>query len=322
MSKPLTSNRLISSIKRRAMIPSDQDTFTDVDFLEMLNEEIQYFGIQHLMSVHEEYLVTEQDFELNKDVFEYEIPDRAIGNKLRGLFYADTSNNLFELSRISLEDVPVYTNYNSNFINGQASVFYVKGNKIVLADEIPFTEGSLRMYYYLKPNSLVEEDRVGTITSIDRTGGVITMSNFPSDFSNLPLMDFVQADSPNNILKFDIQPTASNSNTNSVTFSTSDIPSDLKVGDYVNFANECIVPQLPVELHAILAQRVAVASLEALGDVQGMDMAQKRLSQMEESTLDTLDNRVESSNEKIRNRNSSLQETVSGNYGYGRRGKF
>lgn len=317
MANELTSNKLIKSIKRRAMIPSDQDTFETEDFLDMLNEEIQYFGVQHLLSTYEEYLVTFDDFTLEVDKFEFQIPSRAIGNKLRALFYVDTSENLFPLSRINLKDVPSYSNYNTNFVNGYSSVFYIKGNKIVLADEAPFTDGSLRMYYYLKPNKLVEENRAATIVAINRSTGDITLNNVPDGFSSLPLMDYVQVNSPNLIIARDITANSIDSNTKVINFNLEDIPEELIVGDYINFASETIVPQLPTELHAILAQRVAVAALEALGDTEGKSNAEVRLEKMEKSTLSIIDNRVESATEKVRNKTSTLQETS-----YTRRGKF
>lgn len=320
MSTVLTSNKLIKSIKRRAMIPTDQSTFEDSDFLEMLNEEIQYFGVQHLLSTYEEYLVTYLDFPLEVDKTEYEIPSRAVGNKLRGLFFVDSSNNLFDLSRIELKDLPSYTN--NNFVNGFSSVFYIQGNKIVLVDEVPFTEGSLRMYFYLKPNNLVEEKRAATISEIDRTTGEITLKNIPDGFSNLPPMDFVQVNSPNRVLLFDRTPTSINTSAKILTFDVDDIPSELVVGDYVNFACECIVPQLPSELHPVLSQRVAVAALEALGDIEGKNSAEVRLAAMEQSTLRIIDNRVETAVEKVRNRNSPLQETTLTRSGVGRKGRF
>lgn len=326
MAKILTSNSLIASIKRRAMIPSDQVTFENSEFLDMLNEEIQYFGIPHLLSTYEEYLVNHIDLPLTTDSYKYDIPERAVGNKLRGVFLVDSTvqngENLYDLSRIELEDVPQYTNYNNNFINGLNSVYYIEDNKVILADELPFTNGSLRMYFYMKPNTLVDEDRAGVITSINRTTGVISLSNFPSDFSNLPIMDFVQKKSPNKILGFDIQPSSVNSNTKTITFDVTDIPDNLVIGDYINFAQETIVPQMPTELHPILAQRVAVAALESMGDFEGMDKAQTRLDRMEKATLTILDNRVESDNQKVRNSNSPLQESTSGNFGYRRKGKF
>ena len=196
-------------------------------------------------------------------------------------------------------------------------MFYIKGNKIVLADEAPFTDGSLRMYYYLKPNKLVEENRAATIVAINRSTGDITLNNVPDGFSSLPLMDYVQVNSPNLIIARDITANSIDSNTKVINFNLEDIPEELIVGDYINFASETIVPQLPTELHAILAQRVAVAALEALGDTEGKSNAEVRLEKMEKSTLSIIDNRVESATEKVRNKTSTLQETS-----YTRRGKF
>lgn len=329
MAKPLKSSELIDSIKRRAFIPSDQDTFTDEDFLDMLNEEINYFSIPRLLSTHEEYLVTYEDIELVDGKFRYDIPSRAIGNKLRGLFYTDGEDentvnqdlNLIKLSRISYEDLSDYTNYGNNSSYSYSHLFYIENNEIVIVDEVSVSQTFLRMYFYLKPNTLVKDDEAGVISNIDRNTGVITLQNFPESFSTVPQIDFVQNKSPNLVLSYDLQPTSVNQNTLSVTLNTTDIPEDLKVGDYINLANECIVPQLPTEMHAILAQRVAIAALEALGDTEGIQVAQRRLEMMEQSSIDLIDNRVESAPEKIRNRNGTLKQ-ASYRYYYGRNGKI
>lgn len=311
MSGVLTSTKLIESIKRRAMIPSDQNTFTDEDFLEMLNEEIQYFGIPHLLRTHEEYLLVSLDFELDGSQ-KYEIPYRALGNKLRELSYVvnDAANGeqIYELSRISLEDLPDYNNFSTS---RYTQAFYVENNNIVLLGEIPTSGASLRMHFYLRPNSFVLADRAGVIQSIDRNTGVITLESFPNSFANSPQIDFVKHQSPNIILDFDKTPTSVDSNTRTVTFTTTDIPENLQVGDYLNVAQETVVPQLPVELHAILAQRVAVAALESLGDQEGLAAAQRRLEMMEKSSNTIIDNRVEGAPEKINNRHGTLRQAIS-----------
>lgn len=310
MSGVLTSTKLIESIKRRAMIPSDQNTFTDEDFLEMLNEEIQYFGIPHLLRTHEEYLLVSLDFELDGSQ-KYEIPYRALGNKLRELSYivndAGNGEQIYELSRISLEDLPDYNNFSTS---RYTQAFYIENNNVVLLGEIPTSGASLRMHFYLRPNTFVLAERVGVIQSIDRNTGVITLESFPTAFANSPDIDFVKHQSPNIILDFDKTPSAVDSNTRTVTFATTDIPENLQVGDYLNVAQETIVPQLPVELHAILAQRVAVAALEALGDQEGLVSAQRRLDMMEKSSNDIIDNRVEGAPEKINNRHGTLRQAV------------
>lgn len=322
MSKVLTSSELLRSIKRRAFIPNDQNTFSDSDFLDMLNEEISYFGIPHLLRTHEEYLVTFLDTEVDSSTeqFEFDIPERAIGNKLRDVAFVDDNDNFYELSRVSLEDLSDY-NYRGDNLNDYTEAFYIKGNKIILVDSLPVGNGVIRQFFYLKPNSLVLEERAAKITSIDTNTGNVVLDKVPSGFSNLPKMDFVQSRSPNLILNFDITPSAINIATKTLTFTTTDIPERLKVGDYVNFAGEAVVPQLPSELHGILAQRVAVAALEALGDSQNMQLAQNRLDMMEKSVNDLIDNRVDGAPQKLKNRHGTLTEATLNYYGHHGRGR-
>ena len=147
MSGVLTSEQLIRSIKRRAMLPSDENTFTDEDYLEMLNEELQYFGVPHLLRTHEEYLLVFQDFALDGSQ-RYEIPYRALGNKLRDLSYVSgvdsNSEQISELSRISVDELSDYGNYNTSTY---AQSFYLESNNIVILGEVPTANTALRMHY-------------------------------------------------------------------------------------------------------------------------------------------------------------------------------
>jgi hypothetical protein len=326
MSSVLTSNKLIASIKRRAMIPNNQDTFTDEDFLEMLNEEIQYFGVPQLLRTHEEYLLNSIDVPLDGRQ-RYEIPYRAVGNKLRELSYvtnvsgvngSNTGEQIYELSRISVEDLPDYNNFSTT---RYSQAFYVENNKITLLGEVPVSDTVLRMHFYMRPNTFVLNNRAGVIQSLDLDAGVIVLENFPTAFSTEPLMDFIKHQSPNVIMAFDVQPLSVDSTSRTLTFDPDKLPSNLQVGDYVNVAQETIVPQLPVELHAILAQRVAVAALEALGDQEGLVSAQRRLDMMEMSSNDIIDNRVEGAPQKINNRHSPLRDAVISRRGIGRKGR-
>jgi hypothetical protein len=308
MAKPLTTDELISSIKRRGFIPEDQRTYTTQDFLDLLNEEISMFGVPHLLSTNEEYLVKFEDEDLEQNVFEYSIPYRAIGNKLREASIIDGNDDSYEMHRISLDDL---YDYRKGYIDNSGYIFYVQDNKIIFVNEIPVAQGKVRMYFYLQPNTLVELSDVGTITDINRTSGVITVNSLPTDFANLPLMDFVGHRSPNKIYSYDITPSSASSTTNTVTFTTTDIPTDLIVGDYICKHQESPVAQLPLELHPILAQRVVVTCLEGLGDIEGAQLAEAKLNKMESKILSIINNRVEGAQQKINNRNSPLSQSVS-----------
>jgi hypothetical protein len=318
MAKVYTSSDLIDSVKVRGMIPENEKTFETEDFLNFLNEEMEMYILPYLMSVHEEYNVVSEDQDIVGTQTVYPIPYRAIGNKLRGLFYVDADGNEIRLPRISIEDKDDYYTNGVNFY-GRHNAFYVQNNNIVLIDEPNTDTGSIRMYFYLRCNTLVENDSAGLITAIDANTGVITMSNFPTDFATLPLMDFVGKKSPNKIKGYDIQPSAVNSTTKTITFTAADLPDDLAVGDYINLAEESIVPQLPTELHPLLAQKVALTCMEALGDEVMVKSIRKKMIEMEKKLFNIIDNRVESSTQKVKNRNSSLRVAInrSGNrYGW------
>jgi hypothetical protein len=101
--------------------------------------------------------------------------------------------------------------------------------------------------------------------------------------------------------------TFNGSSTNPQITFTSDLPTHLKVGDIVTLTEETIIPQIPLELHSMLAQRVALRCLDAMGDANGIQTGTARLAEMEQKTGTLLDNRVEDAPHKISPKNSFLR---------------
>lgn len=302
--KYLTTNTLIDSVKRRASIPESQQTFQEADFLAFANEELDLGIIPHVLSYHEEYFVYTELVEIEADVQRYPIPERAVGNKLRELSYVDESGNIFEMTRINIDDIAAFQ---GNYTTSSYTTFYVEGGDIVLLPPVSSTPtGSLRFSYYLRPNELVSEDRVAIITSIDTNTGEVTVDNVPDNITVADELDFIQTKSPHKSLAIDITAQGINTVTKVITFDPDDLPSRLAVGDQVALAGETIVPQVPSDLHSMLAQRVAARCLESLGDTQGITLANTKLAEMEQKTGALLDNRVEGASQKILNRHSTL----------------
>lgn len=306
MARAFNTTKLIRSIKRKAMIPEDQDTFDTEDFIEMINEEIQSSALPHLLTVHEEYLVYSVDIPFVEGQQSYRIPPRAVGNRLRDLHFVDAEGDVVrEASRVSLEELPDYK-YNSD--STYTGLFYVQNNKVVIIGSAPQNNASLRMYFYLSPSDVVEVSRTTTISAIDRTNGIISMSGFPSDFSTSGSFDFVSSKNPNNLISFDVDVTSTDNVTKTITLDPDNISDDLEVGDYVCLPEETPVPQIPSELHSTLVQRVVVSCLEALSDSEGLSLAQRKLMENEKSTWDLVDNRVEGANQKMNNRHGTLSQ--------------
>lgn len=297
MSKILTTNKLVTSVKRRAMLPTDQTTFSKQDLIDILNEEVDHGLTPHILSVHDDYLVYHEDQQLVPGKEEYDIPYRAVGNKLRAVALVNENGAHYDLSRVELDDV-VGLEYDTHS-TGYTNSFYVKNNKIVLFESSISTASSIRMYFYMRISELVEDKYGATITNINKTTGEISVDKVPSTFSATSKFDFTKAQTPNKLLSYDLELTSLNSVSKILTFALTDIPEDLVVGDYITLAEETIVPQVPVELHPLLAQRAAVACLEALGDTQGIELAFRKLQVIEQSTLKLIDNRVEGSPQKI-----------------------
>lgn len=385
MSSILKTSDLIRSIKRRAFIPSSQETFTDEDFLEMATEEINLGLVTLIQRMHEEHLVYYVDIEIIPGEKRYSIPPRAHGNKLRDVALVDENNNIFEMHRYSLNEISDFTN-TTTYINNRG--FYLENNDVILNNFDTNIGQKLRMYFYMRPNTLVVESKGASITNIselveenfiDSKSGIITntvagnptiitsanhglsngskvsitgtlaldgtyeisiidsnnfsikltsvtggyvgswklmldviqfqVTSIPDHFLYSSIFDFVQNTSPNKIIAYDIVVNSIDQTLKTVSFKKSEVD-HVGLGSYVTVAEETIVPNVPTELHPILAQRVAVACLEAMGDEQNKQSAERKLSNMEKDANTFLDNRVDGANLKIKSRHSPLVNTL------------
>lgn len=305
MSSILKTTKLISTIRRRAFIPRDQSTFTDDDFLEMATEEVNLGLMEQIITARGDFLVVYTDVPLVADTVDYEIPNRAHGNKLRSLSLVDSDGEIVsdELTQVDL-DLPSE--------HKTTGCFFVRNNCVVIHEDIIKDGYSLRMHFYLRPNKLVTEDRGAEIVSIIDNGddtSTLSFTALPSHFTSAIDYDFVAAASPNKIITYSKTPTSINLTTKTITFNNTDI-TGVSAGDYVTLEEETIVPNVPTEYHPVIAQRVAVACLEAMGDEQNKQSAERKLAQMEKSVLGIVSNRVEGQPKKIRQRNGTLNNAI------------
>ena len=307
MSRILNSTKLIASVRKRAMLPNDTSTYTDQDILDILNEELDIGMLPKLLSLNEEHLVNHEEIPTDGSKVRFPIPYRSIGNKLRDVALVDTSGGVHELSRISLEEISDYSYYYDGLAD--TSLFYIENNEVVLVSSTVGSYESVRMYFYLRPNVIVLEKETAIIDLIDRTTGTVVLRTFPKTFSSTPEMDFIGARTPNKTFAYDKAPMSVNVNAKTVVFNPSDIPASLSVGDYLCLRETTPVPQIPTEMHPVLAQRAAIHMLEGLGDTEGLRNAMNRLDRMDMDTMSLVDDRCEGSPQKINQRHSPLKQT-------------
>lgn len=306
----MTSDDLIRSIKLRAFLPTSQSTFTDEDFLRFADEEMSIGLVPTVMRLHEDYFLYVEETTIQPNLSRFTIPYRAVGSKLREVSLKDETGNFFEMTRIGIGELPYY---NGGAHGVRPYAFYVQNNEIVLAPErVSFVYGAkIRMTYYMRPNKLVKLDQVAEISSIDRTTGEIQVSNLPTNFAVDHLFDLITVKSPNKTLAFDIAPISVNSTSKIITFNPDDIPSTLAVGDHICDAGTCAIPQVPSDLHVILAHRVAIRCLEAMGDTEALQNANAKLAEMSTLSEYLIDDRVEDAPRKVNNRHATIRSGLS-----------
>ena len=185
-----TTDDLIASIKRRISFPLSQNTFQYSDLVAFLNEEMQLSAVPTVKQEHEEYFVYKVSVPLVNAVSRYEIPNRAIGMALRDVKYSDSTGNFYDMTRIAPDDKAFFQQ--SNGSNQTISKYYIEGNEIVLTPLVQAgASGKLNFFIYLRPNSLVKNDRAATIQNFQKD---ITVSNN----ANLEVGDKIYINTGNN----------------------------------------------------------------------------------------------------------------------------
>jgi hypothetical protein len=291
-----TSTQLLASIKRRCLIPASQSTFSDQDFLDFATEEMNMGVVPTVIQLHEDYYLYETLIPLVNGQIKYQIPYRAIGNKTRDIALVDSNGGYSVMTRIGIGEIATWNFSNSIY------AYYIASNEICLVPSdtnTTFNGGFLSVSYYLRPNSLVPDTEVASITSIDRITGIISVSSLPDTFSTNTLLDFIQFKSPHKILSFDVAPLSTDAIGSTITFDLSNIPSSLSVGDKISLATQTCIPQIPSDMHVMLAARVASRLLEAIGDTEGLQNANQKLAELENKTATLINNRVEDSPRRI-----------------------
>lgn len=388
----LTSDELIEAVKNSIAFPLAQVTFTEENILDFASQELFNSQVPSIMEYHEEYFVHESEIQFKDNVSKYPIPSRAVGMKLRDLFYVDSNTNLIEMSNIGLGNADVYQSGN-DFSWTNPGRFYIQGDDIVVVPKVGKapTNSHLLAKYYLRPNSLVKNERAAictsfikeitvtnasvvagdtisfngttltadtdfvigasstatatniatainsleidgitatstsnivyflyelqsTVLSTSNNGGLtlnsrvgIQCSSIPDHFIDGMLIDFLQTAGGHKTYAYDVKVPKTGISSNAVFVPSSDLPAGFIVGDYICEQYECIIPQIPSDLHNLLVERTGARILKALGDNEGAN-AQLAVIQTLESRQSTMvRDRTEGAPQKVFNKNGLLR---------------
>jgi len=157
----------VEAVKLTIGFPLSQQSLTFDNVVTFLNQELQLNAVPTLISEHAEYLVFKTIVPLVNGISRYPIPDRAIGMTLRDLKFSDTNGNYYDITRVAPDDKAFFQLSNSS--NQTVGKFYLEGNEIVLTPQIlAGATGNLNMFFYLRPNHLVRDDRAAIIETFHK----------------------------------------------------------------------------------------------------------------------------------------------------------
>lgn len=287
-----TTSALIDSIKRKGSFPSNQSLFSDTDFVEILDGELRTYVIPFVLKAREEYFVTSEDFSIVSGTASYEIPSKAIGKKLRALYTVSSTGDLVEIPRLNPEDIAI----DRRLIRPYG--YYLQGDNVILYPT-PTTAGTLRMFYYKRPNKLVVVDNAAKIASVNTGTYEVTLESLPTSWTTLTSLDVIDKDPS---FKTKLEGFTSATVSGVVITVTSAQISYFEAGDYIAESGESPIPQIPVECLDLLVQSSIVKCLEAMGDqTGGYQAAATKLAQLEGDILEVVSQRVEGNPKKITN---------------------
>lgn len=287
-----TSTALIAQIKRFAALPTNQNMFQDSDFIAILASQLRTYITPLVMKVKEEYYVTSSSQSIVIGQTDYAIPEEAIGKKLRAVQWLDSNNNILDLPRLTIEqistDLQVVRPYG----------YTIQGDSIVLYPS-PTSTGTLKMYYYRRPNELVLESDSAKIVSANGTTGELICVSVPTSWTTANVIDAIDGKPSFGLLGENL---AISSIAGTSVFIATATAALLEAGDYIALHNQSPIPQIPVEVFDLLVQAGVLKCLESISDGgDGTKLAAEQLMKMEDTVINLLADRVESSPKKIIN---------------------
>jgi len=282
-----TTQELLDSIEMRCFAPIDQNTFSSSKLLLLAHEELQSKILPEILSVREEFFVTYTDYSVVANQASYIIPNRAIGMGLREVKII-VGNDVINLTQITPEAVTSTT-------SGSPTSFYIQDNNVVLYPTPSTSANTLRLYYCKRPSKLVLTSDAALISSIDTATKTVTVTAVPTAWSTSNQFDFVKQDGASENLAIDQSITSINST--DITFSN-DLPSTLRVGDWVSLRYTSPLVQLPEEYITVLSQATSCRVIQSMR-LPGLDSEMAQLKIMLDMAKKLIGPRVSGETKKI-----------------------
>lgn len=306
-----TDLSLVKSVQRRILMPFSDNTLTSDEIIELLDEEMRSTIVPLVLAAREEFYVQNYDQTLVAGTYDYVIPDRAAFASWRDIVMVDPNGNEINMTELPPEYVkisypvggipPLYT-YGFILNNDQITLWPPNSG-------VP-TQNQLRMKVKRRPNHLIGVANCGQVTAVNAGSRQVTLSdNGDTTWTTSTTFDAIPNSPQFTSLGDDLVITAINQVTPTatvLTFAVANYPTGVAIGDWICPAAMSCVPQIPYDIFPLLAQRGVIKCLEALGDNQNLQVAERRYQDMAADFARTVSPRVGGTRKALVNRTANF----------------
>ncbi len=243
----MRTSELLTEIRRALGAPTYQARFSNADVLAIASSNQTNFVVPQIRALRRDFMVVQEDFNIDQDEDTLPIPERAVGRGIRDLWFTEertspTTGDFRRLKYIDLSEI-----LSLSVLDGETYAYYFQDDDLKIFPPVP-RDSMLRLFYLSRPGELVEESRTCTVLSVGTD--TLTVDSVPSNIVLGSDIDVVKVKAGYKTLFKDQTVTARASN--SVTVSGADFSSTVSVGDIVSLARETSVVQLPEDAWEVL----------------------------------------------------------------------
>lgn len=305
-----TDLSLVKSVQRRILMPLAENTLTSDEVIELLDEEMRSTIVPLVLAAREEFYVQNYDQALVAGTYDYVIPQRAAFASWRDIVMVDANDNEINMAELPPEYVKI--NNPGGIPPMYTYGFIMNNDQITLwppGSTIP-TQNTLRMKIKRRPNHLTSIANCGQVTAVNAGSLQVTLAdNGDTTWTTSTTFDAIPNAPQFTSLGDDLTISAINQVTPTatvLTFSAGNYPTGIAVGDWICPATLSCIPQVPYDIFPLLAQRGVIKCLEALGDGQNLQVAERRYQDMAADFARTVSPRVGGTRKALVNRTANF----------------
>lgn len=293
-----TVDDLINSVKVRSLAPISENTFSNARLLPLMTEEMRSYIAPKILAVREDFFLNYHDQAFEADRSLYPLYERCTGGSFKELSFLDDGGNEWPLKRTEVKDIQHFQG------KGQPSHYFIMGDQIRVLKTPATAVGSLRQYYFRSLSALTTTSNCAKITAIsvgvDNTTFTVD-TDLTGSLSLLSKIDFQNAQSPFLLWKHDVEIVSINSTEIVVSNASVQDEGSVRIGvdDYICPRYQTNIPQIPVEYHTLLSQKVVCKLYEALGDTRKYQPALVELKTMEKDLFTLIKSRASAQPRKV-----------------------